>query len=95
MAILKSQLDQLENVQLVRRLPEEELAYLFKHALTQESAYESILLKKRREIHRFVAEAYEQLYAERLDEIAALLTQHFAQAASRNAFRNVQETDRW
>jgi hypothetical protein len=80
MATLTTRLEQLENAQLVRRLPEEELAYLFKHALTQESAYESLLLKKRREIHRLVAEAYEASYAERLDEFAALLTQHFAEA---------------
>src|SRR5512135_2453460 len=80
MTTLTTQLEQLENVQLVRRLPEEELAYLFKHALTQESAYESILLKRRREIHRRIAGAYEQLYPERLDEFAALLAQHFAEA---------------
>ncbi len=77
---LTTQLDQLENAQLVRRALDEELAYLFKHALTQESAYESILIKRRREIHRRIAEVYEQFYPERLDEFAALLAQHFDQA---------------
>ncbi len=74
------QLVQLESAELVYRLPEEELAYFFKHALTQESAYASLLLKRRREIHRRVADAYEQLYPDRLDENAALLAQHYAQA---------------
>ncbi len=85
---LDAQLVQLENAQLVRRLVEEDpssgsgqgLAYLFKHALTQEAAYQSLLLKARREIHRQVAEAYEQLYPNQLDEYAALLTQHYAEA---------------
>ncbi len=77
---LSASLAELETAQLVRRLPEEDLAYLFKHALTQDSAYESLLVKKRREIHRRVAEAYEVIYAERLDEFAALLARHFAQA---------------
>ncbi len=80
MTTLTTQLEQLENAQLVRRLSEEELAYLFKHALTQESAYGSLLMKKRREIHRLVGEAYEVIYAGQLDEYVALLTQHFAQA---------------
>ncbi len=73
-------LEQLESAQLVRRLPEEELAYLFKHGLTQEAAYESLLVKKRREVHRLVAQAYERLYADRLDDVAFLLTQHFREA---------------
>jgi tetratricopeptide (TPR) repeat protein len=77
MASLDIQLGQLENAQLVRRVAEEELAYLFKHALTQGAAYESLLVKRRREIHRRVAEAYEQLNAEHLDEFVALLSEHY------------------
>jgi tetratricopeptide (TPR) repeat protein len=77
---LETQLAQLESAQLVRRAPDEDLSYLFKHALTQESAYESLLLKTRREIHRRVAQAYEQVYSERLDEHAPLLAQHYAEA---------------
>jgi hypothetical protein len=80
MVSLTTQLEQLEYAQLVRRLQEEELAYLFKHALTQERAYESILIKRRREIHRRVAQAHEQLYPERLDEFAALLAEHYSRA---------------
>jgi tetratricopeptide (TPR) repeat protein len=78
--ILTSQLAQLENAQLVRRLDEGEPAYSFKHTLTWEVAYESLLLKVRRDVHRHVAEAYERVYAERLDDYAALLAQHHAEA---------------
>ncbi|MGB8647725.1 MAG: hypothetical protein WCF84_21000 [Anaerolineae bacterium] len=77
---VENQLVQLENAQLVRRLQEQDLAYIFKHALTQETSYQSLLVKKRREIHRRVAEAYEQVYAGSLDEYAALLAQHYAEA---------------
>jgi tetratricopeptide (TPR) repeat protein len=73
-------LAQLENAQLVRALREEELAYLFKHTLTQETAYESLLLKKRRLIHRQVAKSYEQLYPNKLDEYAPILARHYAEA---------------
>lgn len=73
-------LGQLEDAQLVHRLIEEEHAYIFKHALTQEAAANSILKTRRTELHRQVARTYEQLYADRLDEMAALLAQHFEQA---------------
>jgi tetratricopeptide (TPR) repeat protein len=77
---LAVQLAQLENAQLVRRAADEELSYLFKHALTQESAYESLLLKRRRRIHRLVAEAYERSYPDHLDGIASLLAHHFVES---------------
>lgn len=79
MDLLSVQLAQLEAAQLVRALAEEELAYLFNHALTQETASESLLVKHRRAIHLRVAEAYEKLYADRLDEIPAVLAYHYAQ----------------
>ncbi len=73
-------LAQLENDDFIRRLDEQEIAYLFKHILTQESAYQSLLVKKRREVHLLVAQAYEKFYPDRLDEDAALLAQHYAHA---------------
>ena len=80
MAALIIQLEQLENAQLVRQNPDEDLSYNFKHALTQDVTYDLLLLKKRREVHRRVAEAYEQFYAGSLDQFAALLTQHYRAA---------------
>ena len=77
---LVAHLAQLEAAQLVRRAPDDDMAYQFKHALTLDSAYQSLLLKKRRDIHRSVAQAYEQVYPERLDEFAALLAAHYIQA---------------
>lgn len=75
-----TQLAQLENAQLVRRAADVDLAYIFKHALTQEAAYHSLLQRQRRAIHRYVAETYEQLYPDQLNENAARLAQHYVQA---------------
>lgn len=78
---LITQLSQLESAQLVRRIGDEEDAYIFKHALTQDTAYQSLLLKRRREIHRLVAHAYEAQYGDRcLDDYAGILAQHYAEA---------------
>ncbi len=50
--------------------------YIFKHALTQEVTYESLLLKRRKEIHEKIGLAIEELYPERLDEYYELLAYH-------------------
>jgi tetratricopeptide (TPR) repeat protein len=74
-------LDQLENAQLLRPLVEAEPAYAFRHTLTQESAYASLLKHQRREIHRAVAQAYEKIYGDRCtDEFAAILARHYSEA---------------
>ena len=54
-----------------------ELEYIFKHALTQEVAYNSLLLKRRSEIHQKIAKAIENLYAERLEEYFEMLAYHY------------------
>jgi predicted ATPase len=56
-----------------------ELEYIFKHALTQEVAYNSLLLKRRKKIHGKIGEAIEQIYAERLEEFYEMLAYHFVQ----------------
>jgi class 3 adenylate cyclase/tetratricopeptide (TPR) repeat protein len=57
-----------------------ELEYIFKHALTQEVAYNSLLLKRRKEIHAKIGRAIEGLYAERLEEFYELLAYHYARS---------------
>lgn len=54
-----------------------ELAYMFKHALTHEVAYESVLEKRRRELHRTIGAAIEELYADRLAEHYEALAHHY------------------
>ena len=53
-----------------------ELEYTFKHALTHEVAYGSLLQERRRALHARIVEASERLYADRLTEQAERLAQH-------------------
>ena len=53
-----------------------ELAYTFKHALTQEVAYGSLLQERRRTLHARIVEALEALYADRLAEQVEHLAHH-------------------
>jgi class 3 adenylate cyclase/pimeloyl-ACP methyl ester carboxylesterase len=54
-----------------------ELAYMFKHALTHDVAYESLLRQRRRALHRRVGEVIEELYPDRLPEFYETLAWHF------------------
>ena len=78
---LEGHLAQLQRVDLVREkscLPE--LEYMFKHSLTQEAAYDSLLLEQRRDFHLRVGNALETLFAERKDKYLGLLAHHFEKA---------------
>jgi class 3 adenylate cyclase/tetratricopeptide (TPR) repeat protein len=54
-----------------------ELAYMFKHALTHDVAYNSLLMQRRKELHRLIAMAIEELYTERLPESYEMLAYHY------------------
>ncbi len=78
---LDEHLAQLQRVDLVREktvLPE--LEYMFKHSLTQEAAYNSLLVDRRREFHQRVGEALEQHFVDRKDQFLGLLAHHFEMA---------------
>jgi tetratricopeptide (TPR) repeat protein len=51
--------------------------YIFKHALTREVVYESILGKKRAQLHDVIGAATEELYAATLGEHYGALSAHF------------------
>jgi class 3 adenylate cyclase/tetratricopeptide (TPR) repeat protein len=53
-----------------------DLEYTFKHALTHEVAYDSLLQERRRAIHARIVEAIERLYADRLVEHVDRLAHH-------------------
>jgi class 3 adenylate cyclase/tetratricopeptide (TPR) repeat protein len=78
---IDNRLEYLKEIQLIKeRKRMEELEYLFKHALAQEAAYESILLQKRKEIHRNVADSIEKIFKERLHEFYGILSYHYINA---------------
>jgi class 3 adenylate cyclase/tetratricopeptide (TPR) repeat protein len=85
MGDLDERLGHLQEIQLIReRRRLEEIEYLFKHALVQEAAYESILLPKRRELHLEVADAIENVFSERLHEFYGMLAFHYSQGEDEN-----------
>ena len=65
--------------ELVReRVHDPELEYIFKHALTQEAAYDLLLIRRRKELHRRAGEVLERLYPEKQrGELASALAHHF------------------
>jgi class 3 adenylate cyclase/tetratricopeptide (TPR) repeat protein len=65
--------------------------YVFKHALTQDVAYDSLLLKRRKEIHEKIGEVIEALYPDRFEEYHELLAYHFARSV--NADKAVKYLD--
>jgi predicted ATPase len=78
---LDKHLGSLERVELVceaGRTPE--LEYMFRHELTRDAAYNSILHRRRRELHQRVGEAVETLFHDQLEGNAHRLAQHFAAA---------------
>jgi class 3 adenylate cyclase/tetratricopeptide (TPR) repeat protein len=54
-----------------------DIEYQFKHALTQEVAYDSVLTQRRRSLHERAAQAIEALYADRLEDYLASLANHY------------------
>jgi len=54
--------------------------YIFKHALTQEVAYNSLLGKRRKEIHEKIGVAIESLHSEGLDELHEVLAYHYSES---------------
>ncbi len=78
---VRDHLNVLQRVDLIlehARLPE--LEYVFRHDLTRDAAYESILRKERPEFHRQVGEAIEALFPERLEEESHRLAYHYREA---------------
>ena len=55
-----------------------EVEYLFKHALTQEVAYNSVLIERRKVLHEHTGQAIEQRYHDRLEEHYSELAHHYS-----------------
>jgi class 3 adenylate cyclase/tetratricopeptide (TPR) repeat protein len=62
------------------RLPE--IEYIFKHALTQEVAYQTLLAPARKKLHQEVGDALESIFRDRLEEFAGVLAYHYFSAES-------------
>jgi len=54
-----------------------EVEYVFKHALTQEVADNSMLIERRKVLHQYAAEAIERLFHHQLEKHYAALAHHY------------------
>jgi tetratricopeptide (TPR) repeat protein len=59
-----------------------EVEYIFKHALTQEVAYGTVLIERRKGLHEQTAQAIEQLYKDNLDEHYSDLAHHYTRSGN-------------
>jgi tetratricopeptide (TPR) repeat protein len=79
---LQNELTRLEEAELVYRDgPLPEARYMFKHALIQEAAYESLLKGTRREYHHHIAEVLETQFPSTTESEPELLAHHYTNAA--------------
>ena len=73
-----SRLSLLKDAELIyEKVISPQLSYIFQHAMTRELLYNSLLVRKRRELHRAIGIAMERLYSDRLEEYCSMLALHF------------------
>ena len=60
-----------------------DVEYTFKHALTQEVAYNSVLIERRKLLHERMGAAIEALFADKIHEHLGDLAHHYARSANR------------
>lgn len=78
---LEGKLEHLRRLELIyEKQIVPELQYIFKHYLTQEATYNSILIERRKQIHQQVAAAIESTYQDSLERHYAVLAQHYESA---------------
>jgi class 3 adenylate cyclase/tetratricopeptide (TPR) repeat protein len=78
---LEEALEQLVRSELIfgRGTPPD-ATYVFKHALVQDAAYDSLLKSRRQFLHRRIAESLERLFPETKERAPEVLAQHYGAA---------------
>jgi DNA-binding response OmpR family regulator/class 3 adenylate cyclase/predicted ATPase len=67
---------------LYRRGAEPDTVYIFKHALLQDAAHETLMRSRRRELHARIAAVLEERFPEVAEQQPTLLAQHHTEAGS-------------
>jgi class 3 adenylate cyclase len=79
---LEGMLGELQRGEFIYEQPAfPDVEYTFKHALTQEVAYNSMLTERRRLLHRRTGDAIEALYSGRLEDHYDELAHHYSRSA--------------
>ena len=85
---VQKDLDALSTLELTPLdTPEPELAYIFKHILTQEVAYETLSFATRAMLHDQIGQYIENNYQDGLDRYVDLLAYHFERSENRSKKR--------
>jgi class 3 adenylate cyclase/tetratricopeptide (TPR) repeat protein len=72
---------ELKRLQLIyERVDMDDTILVFRHALIQDAAYETLLVANRRELHRKAAQAIERLFPGSLEGLASVLAHHYVRA---------------
>jgi class 3 adenylate cyclase/predicted ATPase len=80
-AVLRNALEQLIRAELIfARGEPPDSVYTFKHALVQEAAYESLLRRRRQQLHSRIAEVLKEQFADTVETQPELMAHHLAQA---------------
>jgi class 3 adenylate cyclase/tetratricopeptide (TPR) repeat protein len=80
---LKSELVNLQGLEFIyEKSLFPDLEYIFRHALVQEVAYNSLLINRRKEIHEKIGRAIETLYPTRLEEFCEMLAYHYSKSGN-------------
>jgi predicted ATPase len=59
-----------------------DMEYIFRHALTQEMAYNSVLIERRKLLHECAGQALESMFATQLDDHLGELAYHYSRSDS-------------
>lgn len=82
---IRHALERLSDLGLLVERPEAgEQVYAFRHILTQETIYDSMLHSRRPDMHRVVAECIEDLYSDELSRHIEVLALHYDRARARD-----------
>jgi class 3 adenylate cyclase len=80
---LEAMLSRLQAGEFVYEQPAfPEPEYIFKHALTQEVAYNSLLIERRKQLHESAAQALESIYAEHPNDHLSELAHHYSRSGN-------------
>ncbi|MFC1816196.1 adenylate/guanylate cyclase domain-containing protein [Thermodesulfobacteriota bacterium] len=75
---LLSRLSELKNSELIfERGIYPDSTYIFKHGMTQEVVYDSVLSRKKKLLHNEIGQAIEQLFKDNLHEQFGVIAEHF------------------
>ena len=80
---LYGQLAHLQAAEFIYEQPAfPDVEYIFKHALTQEVAYNSLLQERRKVLHERAARAIEEVYRSKLDDHYSALAHHYSRSGN-------------